>query len=48
VLQGWSLPAYGAMLAAGLMVELHRIYRARIDIHAATGGVDWRTESLLH
>jgi len=24
-------PAYGAMLAAGLMVELHRIYRARID-----------------
>ena len=47
VLQGWSLPAYGAMLAAGLMVELHRIYRARIDIHAATGGVDWRTESLL-
>lgn len=27
VLQGWSLPAYGAILAAGLMVELHRLAR---------------------
>lgn len=31
VLQGWSLPAYGAILAAGLMVELHRLSRARAD-----------------
>ena len=28
VLQGWSLPAYGSILAVGLMVELHRISRA--------------------
>ena len=29
VLQAWSLPAFGAVLAAGLMVELHRVARAR-------------------
>ena len=29
VLQGWSLPAYGAILAAALMLELHRISRAQ-------------------
>lgn len=29
VLQGWSLPAYGAILAAGLMVEVHRLSRDR-------------------
>lgn len=27
VLQGWSLPAYGAILAAALMLELHRVSR---------------------
>lgn len=27
VLQGWSLPAYGAILAAALMLELHRVQR---------------------
>jgi len=27
VLQGWSLPFYGAILACGLMVELHRLGR---------------------
>ena len=29
VLQAWSLPVFGAVLAAGLMVELHRVARAR-------------------
>ena len=27
VLQAWSLPAFGAILAAGLMVEVHPIWR---------------------
>jgi len=31
VLQGWSLPAYGAILAAALMLELHRVSRERPD-----------------
>ena len=31
VLQGWSLPAYGAILAAALMLELHRVSRESLD-----------------
>ncbi len=37
-LQGWSLPFYGAMLACGLMVELHRIGRERRPLATAHAG----------
>ena len=30
VLQAWSLPAFGVILAAGLMVELHRVSRGEL------------------
>jgi hypothetical protein len=39
VLQGWSLPFYGAILACGLMVELHRLgreQRPRVTVDVET------------
>jgi hypothetical protein len=38
VLQGWSLPAYGAILSAALMVELQRLAREEGAVRVAAVG----------